>query len=219
MNLLSSKFVVGMTLLTLSGLTSVASANDYLRINRDARTIERKANLLLEETEHYRATPEYLHLVNDVHSFLGLSQHITDLVRVDGCINRIAADVAQLDYTFHHIEGLFDNIERNVARGIGRKCGNTAHVKRLLNAIEDCIHHMQDDIDLIRLRNARQRRYGTVVRETTRYPDYYGGRVTRTRETYYDRGRSFYGGSSCPNSRGGVGLSIGGGSSRIHIRF
>ncbi len=250
MKRLTKKLIVALTLLTVGGFAANVDASDYLRINREARTIERKANLLLRETNHYQATPQYRHLVCDVEDFLRLSQDITDRVRFDGNLNRIARCVNELDRTFFHLEGLFDTIELNIARGFGAKCGNTAHVKRLLNNIEDCIHVMQTDIEILRRRAltcpiTHRAMYGTTrtVVETTRYGGYgYGPAVTTRRTTYdrsyhrgYDRsfdrsfdraygygnvGRPVYGGS-CPSARGGsgIGFSIGGGSSRINIRF
>lgn len=236
-----------MTLLGMASVVTTANADDYRRINRDARTIERKAKLLLRESDHYTATRQYRHLVCDLEDFVQLSQHITDLVRVSGNLRHIKSDVAQLDATFHHLEGLFDQIERDVARGRAVKCGNTAHVKRLLNNLEDCIHHMQEDIAVLEVRaharsHDRDHDHGYRGRSTGYYQppvtNYYrppttsyyrapsssyyrapsSSRVINSRDFYYNNG--YDRGRSCPNSRNsGIGFSIGGGSSRIQIRF
>lgn len=225
---LTSKIAVIMTLLGATSIVSTASANDYRRINREAQRIERKATLLAQEVVHYEAMPQYCHLVDDLEDFVRLSQHITDLVRVSGDLRHIKADVDQLDRTFHHIEGLFDQIERQIARGRGVKYGNTAHVKRLLNNIEDCIHVMQEDVAILEVRAHRAHFdrpvYGSGHNHNHRNVPSYNNR----HQTYYNGGGgfynsgSYYNGGSCPNTRNrgnGIQFSIGGGSSRIHFRF
>lgn len=207
-------------MLTVVGITSVVSTatanNDYRRINREARKIERKANLLAQEIVHYSEMPQYCHLADDLNEFVRLSQHITDLVRVSSDLRHIKADVNALDRNFHHIEGIFDRMERQIARGRGVKFGNTAHVKRLLNAIEDCIHVMQEDVAVLEVRSHRH---------LNQRPIYDDHRFDRNRGFQYQEyrytPRPSYGGG-CPNANrggGGFGFSIGGGSSRIHIRF
>lgn len=236
----TSKMALLLTALGLSSLASTATANDYLRINRAARTIERKANLLAGEVVHYQAMPQYCQLTDDLEDFVRLSQHITDLVRVSGNVRHIKSDVNELDRTFHHIEGVFDRIERQIARGRGYKYGNTAHVKRLLNDVEDCIHHMQEDIAILEVRVRRERYdrpvygssrginhgvYDRTLNRTVYNPPVYNRPVYNTpayhRPVYSPPRPTYRGGSrnSCPSSGGGVGITIGGGSSRIHFRF
>ena len=233
---LTSKIALTLTLLGATSFVSTASANDYRRINREAQRIERKATLLAQEVVHYEAMPQHCHLVRDLEEFVRLSQHITDLVRVSGDLRHIKADVNELDRTFHHIEGLFDQIERQIARGRGVKYGNTAHVKRLLNSVEDCIHHMQEDVAVLEVRAHRDHYnrpvYGSNHNHGVRNVPTYNYR----RETYYNGGGyynsgSYYGrsynsgnyyGGSCPSARNrgsGIQFSIGGGSSRINFRF
>lgn len=229
---LTSKIAVALTLLGATSIVSTASANDYRRINREAQRIERKATLLTREVVHYEAMPQYCHLVEDLEEFVRLSQHITDLVRVSGDLRHIRADVNQLDRTFHHIEGLFDQIERQIARGRGVKYGNTAHVKRLLNNIEDCIHVMQEDVAVLEVRAHRDHYnrpvYGSGHNHGRNVPNYNNRRETYYNGgSYYNGGRGYnsgrgYNGGSCPSARNrgsGIQFSIGGGSSRIHFRF
>lgn len=233
---LTSKIAMTLTLLGATSLVSNASANDYRRINREAQRIERKANLLIQEAVHYEAMPQHCHLVRDLEDFVRLSQHITDLVRVSPDLRLIKADVRELARTFRHVEGLFDQIERQIARGRGVKFGNTAHVKRLLNNIEDCIHVMLEDIAVLEVR-ARRDAFDRNAYGSNRY---YGGRnvpnYNAGRGTYYQGGTiynsggiynsgSYYRGGTggyCPNARNrgnGIEFSIGGGSSRLHFRF
>ena len=227
MKRLTTKLFIASTLLALFGTTQ-ANANDYLRLKSDALTIERKANKMAKETKHYRATPQYAQLVCDVDQFISLSQNITDLVANGGSIGRIEAYVNELDATFLHVEGLFDAIEYNAANGIGVKRGNTAHVKRHLNVVEDCILRMQEDIAILRVR-ARQANVRRPVAKrpvvTSRPPTYYKGgyngadrgpsRQSRAYPTPSRSAPKYY----SPRNSGRGGVTIGGGSSRIHIRF
>ena len=225
MKRLTTKLFIASTLLALLGTTQ-ASANDYLRLKNDALTIERKANQMARETKHYRATPQYAQLVCDVDQFISLSQHITDLVANGGSIGRIEAYVNKLDATFLHVEGLFDAIEYNAANGIGVKRGNTAHVKRHLNVVEDCILRMQEDVAILKIRARRTAVRRPVVAKrpavTNRQPTYYNGRYNgagRTPSRAYSvptRPAPKY---NSPRGSGRGGVSIGGGSSRIYIRF
>ena len=225
MKRLTTKLFIASTLLALLGTTQ-ASANDYLRLKNDALTIERKANQMARETKHYRATPQYAQLVCDVDQFISLSQHITDLVANGGSIGRIEAYVNELDATFLHVEGLFDAIEYNAANGIGVKRGNTAHVKRHLNVVEDCILRMQEDVAILKIRARRTAVRRPVVAKrpavTNRQPTYYNGRYNgagRTPSRAYSvptRPAPKY---NSPRGSGRGGVSIGGGSSRIYIRF
>ena len=225
MKRLTTKLFIASTLLALLGTTQ-ASANDYLRLKNDALTIERKANQMARETKHYRATPQYAQLVCDVDQFISLSQNITDLVANGGSIGRIEAYVNKLDATFLHVEGLFDAIEYNAANGIGVKRGNTAHVKRHLNVVEDCILRMQEDVAILKIRARRTAVRRPVVAKrpavTNRQPTYYNGRYNgagRTPSRAYSvptRPAPKY---NSPRGSGRGGVSIGGGSSRIYIRF
>lgn len=234
MKRLTTKLFIASTILALLATTQ-ANANDYLRLKSDARTIERKANKLAKETKHYRVTPQYEQLVCDVDQFISLSQHITDRVANGGSIGRIRTYVNQLDATFLHVEGLFDTIEYNAANGVGIKQGNTAHVKRHLNVIEDCILRMQEDVATIQARvraeNIRRpvvvnrpvvvAQRPVVVRPTPvvkqRPPTYYNAPARGSSRACPTRGRPIPAYSNPGSGRGGV--TIGSGGSRINIRF
>ena len=62
----------------------------------------------------------------------------------------MAADLKNLDTSFHHMESLFDRIEANAARGHGHVHGSTSHVKELLGSMEKNIHHLSEDITSLR---------------------------------------------------------------------
>lgn len=131
-------------------LADSASANDYRHINRLATKIHNRARSLQHETNHYRLTPQYSHIVGDVAQLDQLACHMRDTARNEGDLDHLAADVAQLDEVFHHISDLFDQTELDAARGCSRIKGNTRHVKRLLEDIEEYIHHIGEDVDVLR---------------------------------------------------------------------
>lgn len=235
--------IVILTICTLMGLAAAqAMANDYQHINQLARKIHHKSRILLNETRHYRSTPNYVRLVRDVAELDQASCHLRDIARNEGDLDHMAADIAKMDCAFHHIEELFDATELSASYGNGFIKGHTAHVKRLLNSIEDAIHHIGEDIEQLRsitpiavsshnanpfYPNLYQRSAVTRV-ETYRLPSnsfHYGSRG--------HRGYSPYGGSTLHrgygyndlrlndhrNNNHAGGFSFGGGSSRMTFRF
>ena len=130
-----------------------------------------------------------------------------------------------LEKAFHDAEGLFDKVEHYAANGVGRVRGNTAHVKKMLNRIEDCIYNLQNDlVKLDRLQSARKpvnvyRPPVTPVKYRQAYDSgrsAYGGRSINVNSNR-GYGRSAYGNGY--KQRSGVGISFGGGSSRITFKF
>ena len=112
------------------------------------------------------------------------------------------SDLRELDRKFHHLESVFDRVEHDAEfYGDGRIRGNTAHVKRLLNSIADSIHQMRSDIADIRRRMS-----------LGRGDDFCHGPRPVYRPSYGLHG-------SRGNVYGGIGFTIGGGSSRIYIGF
>ncbi len=157
MNRQTSKIVLNLllvvfTVVALDGLTNSASADEYSRINRLAVKIRNQTRTLIRETEHYRFTANYPVLVSDSAELRQLAEHTREVARHQGDLDRLAAVVAGMDRTFHHLENLFDSTELLASQCQGSVKGHTAHVKRLLNSIEDCIHDIQHEIK--KLRNA-----------------------------------------------------------------
>jgi len=140
----------GIAVLAFGFTSDSASANEYRHINRLAVKIRNQTRTLLRETEHYRYTANYRHLVGDAAALRQLAEHTREVARNEGDLDHLAADVAEMDRTFHHLENLFDETELLAVHCKGSVKGHTAHVKRLLNSIEDCIHHIQDDIAELR---------------------------------------------------------------------
>jgi hypothetical protein len=197
-----------LTLVVATSFATQVNADEYRHIDQLAQKIQRYSKQLKNEVRHYRHTPEYNHLVNDVNNVYRLATHIHDVTHFEGNLFHLQSDLAELDREFHHLESVFDRIEHNAAYGNGHVHGSTAHVKRLLNNIEDSIHHITVDVQILR---APRVFHQPVYRPVYRQPVYQ--QPTCRVPTYNRPSHGGHGG------HGGIGFSIGGGSSKIHIRF
>ncbi len=144
------------SLLSLSACSVVflvaasASADTYHHINRLAARIDRQARSIVNETKHYRHTPEYQCLLQDSQELCRLASQIRDIAR-EGCdLARLDFDLAALDAAYHHLDTAFCRVEQNAAYGYGHIHGNTKRVRRILNSIVDDIHHLQADLCSLR---------------------------------------------------------------------
>ncbi len=246
-NPITKILIAAVAVIALGVSAETVSANEYNHINRMAVKIRNQTRKLLRETEHYRYTANYRHLVGDSAALKQLAEQAREIARNEGCLDALAGYVAQMHQTFHHLENLFDNTELLAAHRHGSVKGHTAHVKRLLESIDECICHMQDDLEVLRasiviappvvtqrpavnpydLRepypygNRSQRPIVTKV-ETYRAPDRQArgpSYIYGNRGTGYGKGSS-YGHRPRPEyGSGGYGLYLGGGSSRIHFNF
>ncbi|MGB7323551.1 MAG: hypothetical protein WBD31_01680 [Rubripirellula sp.] len=164
------KCTIASLALIFATATQTAMANTYHHIDQLALKIERESKQLVYETRHYRHTPEYGHLVSDAREMASLAHHLHDVAHSEGESFHLESDLAQLDAKFHHLESLIDTIEHRAAYGDGHIHGGTSHVKRLLNSIEDSIHHLQDDLRSLRLACHQS---PVVVRRPTYAPSSY----------------------------------------------
>lgn len=201
----------------VSAFATHANADEYSHIDRLAVKIRNNARRITRETVHYRHTREYAHMVSDANELYRLADHIHDVTHFEGNLRHLIMDLDQLDRMFHHLEGLFDQVEHNAAYGDGHVHGNTAHVKRLLNLIENDIHHMREDVNILRRRPviipppACQTIYNH--NRPIRLPyNGYGGRG------HGGHGHGVHGGSH-GRTAAGFGISIGRGNSRIQFNF
>ena len=139
-------------------------------------------------------------------------------------VDRLAVKVRKMDSLFHHLEDLFDRTECEASRGYGHIHGNTRHVKQLLNAIEDCIHHMRDDIAKLR-RLCYRTPYGTDCGyDRSSFYGGYGGSVYRAYGGHGGYGGHSYKrlgyGAPVHSAYGGKGgLSIGTKNFGLKIKF
>ncbi len=222
-------------------MSSQANADEYGHIDQLAVEIQAKTRLLLQESIHYRHTPQYGYIVNDARELYKTASHIHDVTHFEGNLTHLAIDLAALNRQFHHLEEVFDQAEYEDAQGARRIQSNTAHVKQLLNAIEDCICQIQADVDRL------QTPVVVVSRPVYKRPVYkapvyrapvykapvYKAPVSKrpvykkpnytpvNRRPVYSGNKKQGGkGQKRGNQRyGRSGITIGGGSSKIHIRF
>ncbi len=147
---ISKTLIAAVAVIALGVSAETVSANEYNHINRMAVKIRNQTRTLLRETEHYRYTANYRHLVGDSAALRQLAEQTREIARAEGCLDTLAGYVVEMHETFHHLEDLFDNTELLAAHCHGSVKGHTAHVKRLLESIDECICHMQDDIAVLR---------------------------------------------------------------------
>ena len=193
--LLIAGFVLGMGI-------SQASADEFQHIGQLAVKIQRTTKRLIGEVKHYRDTAAYCHLMLGSQEIHRLATHVNDMTYFEGRLAHLESDLRELDRKFHHLESVFDRVEHDAHFGGGGYIyGNTAHVKRLLNSIEDSIYNMRSDVADIRRRRFFQRdeNYGHTSRPV--YRSYYGSLGSRS------------------HAYGGIGITIGRGSSRIYLGF
>ncbi len=149
------------TILTVAlagfALTGTAQADTYSHIDGLAVRLQQYARLLDREfTAHYRHTSQYRHLHADAYQMMRLAEHVHEVAHHQGSLTHLQSDLRQLDRLFHHIEDLVEDIEHH-AGGFGdlhghggfhgHIHGNTRHVRRILRAMEDTLHHLQADVD------------------------------------------------------------------------
>lgn len=147
MNHRITKLISVFTIAIVTMVASQAKADIYDHIDLYALKIQLKTRMLLNETVHYRHTPEYGKLVACTNQLSKTAKHIHDVSHFEGNLIHLREDLQILDQEFHALEGLFDQIERRASYGRRHILGNTAHVKELLDCIENSIHNIQDDVD------------------------------------------------------------------------
>ena len=174
-----------------------ASGDTYRHIDQLATSIERQARDLQCEIAHYRHVPEYGHLLADTRQLARLACHVREVAHHRGSLTLLECDLRQLDSAFHHLEDTLDCIEDNAFYGHGRLHRGTVHVRRLMNSLEMNIRYLRSDIRALR-------------RDCFRRSDPFGDRtLDRIHSSYYAPWPAY------PTR----GITIGGGSSRLTIRF
>jgi hypothetical protein len=119
----------------------------YEQIDNLAVQVQRQAQQIGSEAAiHYQHTPQYRHLVSDTSELVKQSAHLHEVAHNHGTVDHMAADMAKLDASFHHLETTFEGIHNRAAIGIGHVDGHIAHVKALLGSMETNLHQLQRDI-------------------------------------------------------------------------
>lgn len=128
-------------------LPQVPMGPSFQHIDRLARQLERQARDLHDEVDaHFRPTPQYRHLHNDVEELEQLADHIHDVIHRGASVNHLRADARKLDRLFHHVEDLVQDMGRS--RTIDRRA--YFHLRQSLSRLEDTVHHLLDDLNRLR---------------------------------------------------------------------
>ena len=205
--------------LAFTAFSATAKADTYHHMDQLALSIDQQAKEIVREAHHYRHTPEYRHLVSDARDMCQLADHLHEVVHHHGDLGHVASDVNELDAKFHHLESVFDRIERRAAHGHGHVHGNTSHVRELLISIEDSIHHLQEDLELLQTPVPVQpivSRRPTI--HATPYTSRWGG-YNSSRPSGYGHGVGHRGPNVYGQPYRGRGITFGGGSTRFTFRF
>jgi hypothetical protein len=200
--------------LTVTSFTASAFADTYHHIDQLALKIDLQAKQLLSESRHYRHTSEYVHLYNDARQLSRLSFHLHEVAHHHGSLAHLESDLAQIDSKFHHAESLIERIEHNASYGHGHVHGHTSHVKHVLHSMEQNIHHLQEDI-----RSLRAHLHPVVVRPAITYPRRHSSNFGGNHASPHHGSGHRWGHGTQGNHSRGRGISFGGGSSKLSIRF
>jgi hypothetical protein len=154
-----SKFVrvAAVVVVAFSGLVMAgrsAQAVSFEHVDRLAIELQSQSSQLYREFRtHYSHAAHSQHLMSDAAALYRQARHLHDVAHT-GNINHMARDLAEMDRLFHHLERLvreinFDAHDDHFGHG-GHVHGDTRHVRRLMNDLEDTLHHLSDDINELR---------------------------------------------------------------------
>jgi hypothetical protein len=120
-----------------------ARAQSFAHIDRLAVQLERDARAMHREVDlHFRRTPQYRHLHDDVSEMERLARHIHEVVHRGASVRHLRSDVEELDRLFHHVEDLVEDLAR--FRGIDPYA--FSHFRWSLRRMERTLHHLRDDL-------------------------------------------------------------------------
>jgi len=129
---------------------NTAKADTYGHIDSLATSLEAQtAELQAEFSLHFRHSPYYRHLAADVSNIRRQASIVHSLVHSHTCEYRLSSVLRQMDYSFHHLEGVVARAEVAARHGFGHVDGHIAHVHHLMHDIEDTIHHLREDLALL----------------------------------------------------------------------
>lgn len=188
----------------------------YDRIDNTAKKIQKKSRLLTKETVRYRNTLQYASLVYATSRLHAAASHVHKVAHFENNLNHLQADLADLDRCFHQLEGLFAATEDSAGRGRGHIHGNTGRVKSLLRSIERSIDQMRREVRKIQNRSVASyheaHRTPVPVAHSTVHYGYSQPIVVPSKAIQQYHPVQL-------QRNNGFSFSIGGGSSRIHLKF
>lgn len=141
-------------IIAVVGITAAgqpAKAASFKHIDRLAvQLASQSKQLSVEFRAHYSHMPHYRHLMSDTAGVRRLANHIHEVAH-RGSLSHMSADLRKLDRSFHHLEGLVNEIERDAYAGPyghgGHKHGETSHVRRIMRRMENTLHHLRTDVN------------------------------------------------------------------------
>ena len=212
---------------------STASADNYRLIDDLALSIARKSRLVVSETEYFRNTPQYRYILSDAREMCRLADHIHEVAYRHGKSAYLVSDLGELEARLHHLAGVFDQIERSSGYEYRRVASRTARVKSLLGSIAKDVRYLGDYITplgrqvTLKAPVSRRNVYvpsGVSLQVTSKRSGL--GRPTKviTKSKPVVTSRAINKRSAVPSSYGkrksnGRTISVGGGSSRVTLRF
>jgi len=141
--------------LVIFGLATLGAGRSALaagpHVDRLALDLQRQSRELMTEfARHYRHAPDFRHLMADSSDLFRQAVHIHSIAHNTNNLHHLNADLAKIDRSFHHLEGVVEGIEHHVRFCHSPRCGHfhgdTRHVRALMGSIEDTIHHLRDDV-------------------------------------------------------------------------
>jgi len=168
---LSLSAIAALALGGFTANTSIAASCDSLV--QLAHQLDAQLEKLKEDlASHYKHTPQFDHIREDVRAMLRQAEHIDQLSHSPYTpAEHFAVDVAEIDKLSHHLHALVDRAEKS---GRGHVHGNTKLTHQLLASVTATIHAMSEQIAVMRrpVRNHNQySQYGNraPVQQTVQY--------------------------------------------------
>jgi hypothetical protein len=116
---------------------------DYHNIDRLALQLQRQVRGLHSEADHhFRRTPQYRHLHEDIEKVEHLARHIHEFAHRQAGLAHIRSDVRELDSLFHHIFEVVDQM---------RHCHDLdwrayRHFRTELQGVSYTLHRLQREL-------------------------------------------------------------------------
>ena len=156
--------LMGWTCLISTSIVTDAQAADLEHIDRLAYSIKRQTALVCRELNlGFRRAPQYRHLYKDAYKMYQLADHMHEIAHHSNNLGHLRADASELDALLHHIQELIDasvvdSFGRRARTSVGVHHGfhsggsiglsgyHTRRLKSLVDALEDSVHHLIEDL-------------------------------------------------------------------------
>jgi hypothetical protein len=127
----------------VAGEASAHPTTTHERVDRLAFRLERRTrDVQGEVNDHFRDTPRYRHLADDVADMVRLAHHVHRVAHDGGTLHHLRADVQRLDRLFHHVE---DEVDRLAAtHEAGRRA--IRHIREALAEMHGAIRDLRHEL-------------------------------------------------------------------------